>query len=71
MDAKTVFLTVLIVNLVYGINFDFREKLRNASLTTSTTMKTKIVPGQVIRVPLLDCPEGSKRDQLGRCRSVF
>lgn len=44
--------------------FDFREKLR---LATSSTTES-LLNGQVIRVPDLECPLGQRRDKLGNCR---
>lgn len=69
MDVKIVFIiTVLVLCAVNtsesGIVFNFHDKLRTATSSTTENLLT----GQIIRVPDLDCPEGFRRDQIGNCR---
>lgn len=72
MDAKIVLFVVIISLYTFstgqsGIVFNFHDKLRMATTTTTEKVKT----GQIIRVPVLDCPDGERRDDLGNCRLPF
>lgn len=69
MDVKFV---VLFVSLMLatvpaksGVVFNFHEKIREA---TSTTTENNVDASQIIRVPNLECPIGFRRDDLGHCR---
>ncbi|VVC92068.1 unnamed protein product [Leptidea sinapis] len=70
MDVKRlIFVTILALVLVTegqtGVVFNFHDKLRMA---TATTTEDSVKTGQIIRVPDLDCPDGYRRDHLGNCR---
>ncbi|KPJ02003.1 hypothetical protein RR46_05212 [Papilio xuthus] len=72
MDAKIVLFVVILSLYTFstgqsGIVFNFHEKLRMA--TTSTTERVK--SGQIIRVPVLECPDGQRRDHLDNCKQPF
>nr|BAJ21205.1 insect cytokine precursor uENF2 [Neogurelca himachala sangaica] len=72
MDVKVVlFITVLILGVCLqvesGVVFNFHEKLKMATSTTTENIQS----GQIIRVPELECPLGQRRDALGNCRQRF
>lgn len=50
--------------------FNFRDKLRLATSTTTESPEKKL-SSQVIRVPDLECDDGYRRDGLGLCRLKF
>lgn len=70
MDTRIVLIVIVLmlhVSLEVQHNiFNFREKLKLAALTNEEK-KT----GQVIRVPVLQCPDGQRYDRLGNCRDKF
>lgn len=69
---------MLVIVLVMGTSlqtkgrvvFNFHDKLRNATRST-TTSDGITLNGQVIRVPELICPLGQRPDKLGTCRQRF